>query len=167
MHQPLHVPIAAVQSQWVNLGLTQLTNSTAKSRITPPLLSVLRQFVQENWPESSGDRSWGQEESTDSSSSFCPCRVTETPALALLFIELFQNTRFIPVQQCSIKHCCCRGCLLLLYVCWPPLHLFQRGTWTATSKSHKVDPSLHGQQHQLILSVLTGGVTSHKTFHSF
>lgn len=58
-----------------------------------PLCSVFWvSLFTETGPANSGDCSWRQEEGTDSSSSFCPCRVTETPPLALLFTELFQNT---------------------------------------------------------------------------
>lgn len=128
MHHPPPVPTAAVKS---HSELTRAWHSSPTVQPKAGLLPLCSVFwgslFKKTGPASSGDCSWRQEESTDSSSSFCPCRATETPALALLFIELFQNTRFIPVQQCNIKHWCCRGCRLLLYLCWPFFHLFQRG----------------------------------------
>lgn len=81
----------------------------------------------------------------------------ETTALALLLIELFQNTRFIAVRWCSTKHWHCKGCSRSLQepgmlTSLPPLP--ERGlNCNATSKSQRHDPLLHNQQHQLIISV--------------
>lgn len=141
-----HTPYSTL-TQWVNLGLTQLTNSTAKGR-------VYSHFAQCSEVVCSRKLSLQAQETEEGKHWLFQQLLSvqcdkETPALALLFTELFQNTIFILKQQCRIKHWCWRGCLLLLYLCWTSFHLFQRGPWTATFKSHKAGTPLYGQQHHI------------------
>lgn len=106
---------------------------------------------------SSGACSWKQEKALTLPAVYAHVGWQRNPASALLLKKLFQNTGFMPVQRRSTKHRRCRGCLLPLeepgtLTSLPSLP--ERGpNWSATDKRHRLDPSLHSQQHGLTISM--------------
>lgn len=146
MHHPLLVPTAAVKPHSELTWASSLTVQP-KAGFTPTLISVPSQFVQGKWPcklrklqLEAGGMHWLCQQLLS-----VVWQRNPSPAVYRAFSEHKIYPSAAMQHQALVLQ---RMSTITLFV----LTFFQLFHWTATSKSHKAGPSLHGQEHQLTLT---------------